>query len=143
MKSLYKLFIKFHVWVYRMTSGMLMSRFGDMEILLLSTRGRKTGQIHTVPLTYIDKGGEYYLAASAGGKPTHPAWYFNMVEMDTVLVQIKDQEIMARVEVLLGTERERVWHEFLKLSEVYAQYQAKTDREIPIVRLVPVMEETV
>ena len=106
--------------------------------LLLTTTGRKSGEKFVFPLFYGKAGGSYIVVASKGGAPQHPGWYRNLVSTPEVEVQVGTQKFKARARTATGEERTRLWQEALKFWPPYAEYQQKTEREIPVVVLDPV-----
>jgi proline iminopeptidase len=107
--------------------------------LLLTTTGRKSGERYVFPLFYGETGsGSYIVVASKGGAPQHPGWYRNLVANPEVEVQVGTRKLKARARTATGDERARLWQEALKFWPPYADYQQKTQREIPVVVLDPV-----
>lgn len=106
--------------------------------LLLDTVGRKTGERRIQPLIYGDTGGEVIVVASKGGADVHPAWYFNILAADEVAFQIGGQAFSATWRQLEGAERDEVWDFMVKLYPPYADYQAGTERQIPLIALKPI-----
>ena len=106
--------------------------------LLLTTTGRKSGEKFIFPLFYGEAGGSYFVVASKGGAPQHPGWYRNILANPEVDVQVGTQKLKARARTATGAERARLWQEALKFWPPYADYQQKTEREIPVVVLDPV-----
>jgi deazaflavin-dependent oxidoreductase (nitroreductase family) len=130
------LFGQEHVDRYQATDG----REGHVwkrgtTILLLHTRGRRSGQERIQPLIYREVDGRYVIVASRGGSPEHPAWYLNLREQDEVLVQVEGDRFRARHHDATGAERERLWTRMNEVWPDYDAYQTKTDREIPVVVL--------
>jgi deazaflavin-dependent oxidoreductase (nitroreductase family) len=107
-------------------------------MLLLTTRGRKTGEAHTVPLLFIDDGETIALIASYGGRPYHPAWYLNLVDEPEVSVQTADGKSRRIARTATPAERETWWPRVVEAYSDYATYQNRTTREIPVVLLQPV-----
>jgi deazaflavin-dependent oxidoreductase (nitroreductase family) len=103
--------------------------------LLLTTRGRKTGQLHRTPLIYGKDGEDIIIVASRGGHPRHPAWYLNLVENPEVEVQIGADKFLARAHTATPEEKARLWPLMASIWPGYDDYQKKTDREIPVVVL--------
>src|ERR1700732_2956168 len=112
----------------------------DMTVpsLLLTTTGRKSGEKFIFPLYYGKAGDSYIVVASKGGAPQHPNWYRNLVANPEVDVQVGTAKMKARARTATGEERARLWQEALKFWPPYADYQKKTEREIPVVVLDPV-----
>jgi deazaflavin-dependent oxidoreductase (nitroreductase family) len=108
---------------------------GLVPTLLLTTVGRKSGKVLTLPLIFGRAGSDYVVVASKGGAPSHPAWYFNLEANPEVQVQVKDEKFTARARTAQGPERAGLWANMVDIYGPYAQYQTKTDRQIPIVVL--------
>lgn len=106
--------------------------------LLLTTTGRRSGQARVLPLIYGDApGGAAVIIASKGGAPEHPAWYNNLVADPNVSVQIAERTFDGIARVASGDERARLWDAMTKIWPPYTDYQAATEREIPVVVLEP------
>ncbi|MBV9553541.1 MAG: nitroreductase family deazaflavin-dependent oxidoreductase [Alphaproteobacteria bacterium] len=106
--------------------------------LLLTTTGRRSGERYIFPLFYGETGnGGYIIVASKGGAPKHPQWYLNIQAQPEVEVQVGTKKLKARARTAAGNERARLWQEALKFWPPYADYQEKTEREIPVVVLDP------
>ncbi|HVA30158.1 MAG TPA: nitroreductase family deazaflavin-dependent oxidoreductase [Gaiellaceae bacterium] len=103
--------------------------------LLLTVTGRKTGREYTTPLIFGRDGENLVLVASQGGRPQHPDWYLNLVEHPEVGVQVKADVFRARARTAEGEERERLWRQMNGIWRHYDEYQAKTERVIPVVVL--------
>lgn len=122
---------KGHMWDSRVVGGP-----GPVPTLLLTTTGRKSGKPRIMPLIYGEAdGGGYWVVASKGGAPQHPDWYFNLTANPEVEVQIAEDKFTARASTLSGPEREAAWRKMVRIWADYAEYQKKTDREIPVVLL--------
>jgi deazaflavin-dependent oxidoreductase (nitroreductase family) len=107
--------------------------------LLLTTTGRKSGERFIFPLFYGETGnGSYIVVASKGGAPTHPGWYRNLLANPEAEVQVGTAKVKVRARTATGAERARLWQDALKFWPPYADYQQKTEREIPVVVLDPV-----
>ncbi len=129
-----------HRLIYKATGGHIGSRLVDNDMLLLTTAGKVTGDDHTVPLLYLRDGTDLIIVASYGGRPQHPQWYVNLVATPTVTVQILGTTAVYSSATMRTDDRERWWPKVVAAYTDYARYQARTDREIPIVRLTPVHE---
>ena len=104
--------------------------------LLLTTTGRKSGSALTLPLIFGHWGpDEYVVVASKGGAPTHPAWYLNLQSNPEVEVQVKGDKFTARAHTAGGAERAALWPKMVEIYAPYEDYQAKTERQIPVVVL--------
>jgi deazaflavin-dependent oxidoreductase (nitroreductase family) len=130
------LFGEEHVRRYRETGGEVGHdwRRGS-KILLLTTKGRKTGEPRTTPLIYENDGDAYVIVASKGGTPEHPGWYLNLDKDPGVELQVRDEVFPARARTATGDERERLWKLAAQQWPDYDEYQKKTDRVIPVVVL--------
>lgn len=126
-----------HVRRYRETDGELGYWWKrGSEILLLTTKGRKSGEERTHALIFREVGGDYILVASKGGDPQHPAWFLNMeANPEDIEVQIKADRFKVRHRVAEGAEREHLWKLMNEVWPDYEQYQTKTDRQIPVLVL--------
>jgi deazaflavin-dependent oxidoreductase (nitroreductase family) len=101
----------------------------------LTTTGRKSSEPRTKPLIYEQDGDRYVIVASKGGAPENPGWYRNLEKDPNVELQVLDEVFPARARTAEGEERERLWKLVNQQWPDYDSYQAKTDREIPVVVL--------
>jgi len=125
-----------HVKRYRETGGEVGHIWKEgSTVLLLTTTGRKSGEPRTTPLIYAQNGDDYVIVASKGGAPEHPGWYENLSKNPDVELQVLDDVFPARARTAEGDERERLWAKANEVWPHYAEYQEKTDREIPVVVL--------
>ena len=108
---------------------------GEVPTLLLLTKGRKSGKYFTAPLVYGKVDDNIIIVASLGGAPKHPNWYPNLVADPNVLVQVGTDKFRARARTAEGAERERLWKHMAGVFPTYDEYQAKTERQIPVVVL--------
>ncbi len=109
--------------------------------LLLNATGRKTGRVRSRPLVYKKVGDSYVIVASKGGAPRSPHWYHNLVANPDCEVQVAAETYAVRARTAEGDERERLWAEMVEVLPQYEEYQALTDRVIPVVVLEPRPEE--
>lgn len=122
-----------HLWDAAQAGGA-----GMLTTLLLHTTGRKSGRQSVLPLIYRSTGdGGYCIIASKGGAPAHPAWYLNLDADPKVHVKVANEEFDAVARVAEGDERERLWNLMVDYYGPYTDYQAATDRLIPVVVLDP------
>ena len=103
--------------------------------LLLTTLGRSSGEQRTLPLIYGKDGDDHIIVASKGGHADHPAWYLNLQASNAVSVQVAADKFSARAELVEETDRARIWDMMAEIWPPYNEYQEKTDRQIPVVRL--------
>jgi deazaflavin-dependent oxidoreductase (nitroreductase family) len=104
-------------------------------ILLLTTKGRKSGRSYTHPLIYRDHGDDYLIVASKGGADAPPSWYLNLQADPDVEVQIKGERFSAHARAATPEERPEMWASMTQVWPDYDGYQKKTSREIAIVVL--------
>lgn len=108
-----------------------------MDVVVFTIRGRKSGLLRRVPLMRVEHGGSYAVVASKGGAPENPAWYHNVTANPEVTVQDGDQFIDGVARELSGAEREEWWERGVAAFPPYAEYQTKTDRQIPVLLVEP------
>jgi deazaflavin-dependent oxidoreductase (nitroreductase family) len=122
-----------HVDRYLETDGEDGHDWQGVPTLLLTTRGRRSGEPHTLPLIYGRDGDRLLIVASRGGAPRHPAWYLNLTADPHVEVQVKGDRFPATAHTAGADEKPRLWRTMTSIWPDYDQYQTRTDREIPIV----------
>jgi deazaflavin-dependent oxidoreductase (nitroreductase family) len=105
----------------------------NMPIIVITTRGNKSGKIRKTPLMRVEHDGEYALVASQGGAPTHPVWYYNLIAApDAVSLQDGPDPFGVTVREASGDEKATWWARAVAAYPPYEEYQAKTDRQIPL-----------
>jgi deazaflavin-dependent oxidoreductase (nitroreductase family) len=130
------LFGQEHVRVYRETGGERGYHWRKgTAILLLTTKGRSSGQERTTPLIHRVDGDRWVIVASKGGAPDHPGWFKNLAADPAATIQVKDEQIPVSASVAEGEERDRLWATMIEAWPDYDEYQKKTDRQIPVVVL--------
>ncbi len=122
-----------HVRVYRETKGERGYHWRGTTILLLTTKGRTSGELRTTPLIHRTDGDRWIVVASKGGAPEHPSWYQNLLADPEATIEVKAEEITVRATTATGEERNRLWSLMAEVWPAYDDYQKKTDREIPVV----------
>ena len=125
----------FHARIYRLTGGAIGRRLVGNDMMLLTTTGSVTGRMHTVPLLYLRDGARFIVIASYGGRRRHPTWYDNLVAEPSVEIQVRAESMQMVARTAFPEERERWWPQVVAAYEGYLTYQARTDREIPLVVL--------
>jgi deazaflavin-dependent oxidoreductase (nitroreductase family) len=105
--------------------------------LRLTTSGRKSGQPRTVDLLYIRHGPAYVLTASNGGRQRHPAWYLNLQSNPQVTIDVHGTRTPAVAEVAGPDKRKELWARLIEIAPMYAGYEKRTQREIPMVLVRP------
>lgn len=124
-----------HSSLYRRTEGRFGGRMFGAPVLLLNTVGRKSGRARTTPLLYLREGEDYVIVASNGGAKKHPAWYLNLMEHPETTVEVEGGKERVRAERTSPEEKARLWPKLVEMYPGYADYQKKTEREIPVVIL--------
>ena len=104
-------------------------------LLLLTTTGAKSGQLRTKPMMFIPDGDRLLVIASNAGAPIHPDWYRNLVAHPEVTVEVGNETFKAIATVAEGLERQRLWSRVVELYPFFADHQAKTTRQIPVIVL--------
>lgn len=135
--SFYKRVGKLHGWLYRASRGRIGHSTGPVKNLMLTTRGRRSGQPRACPLTYLADGERFVLIASNGGNDRHPAWYWNLRAEPLATIEVGTLRLDVRAEIAAGDERERLWKAAVAMNPQYAMYESITAREIPVVVLSP------
>jgi F420H(2)-dependent quinone reductase len=126
-----------HRGLYRATGGKVAGAIGPLNVLLLTTTGRKSGKARTVPLLYTPADGSYAVVASMGGAPRHPDWCLNLRAEPSAMIEIGRDRVKVRAREAEGEERERLWRAMVDGYPGYDRYQAMTPRRIPVVVLEP------
>ena len=125
-----------HVRSYRETGGELGHDWKEgSSVLLLTTKGRKSGESRTTPLIYGRSGDDFVIVASKGGSDEPPGWYVNLKADPDVEVQVLDDVFPARARDATPDEQPELWERMIGEWRHYADYQQRTDREIPVVVL--------
>jgi deazaflavin-dependent oxidoreductase (nitroreductase family) len=123
---------------YEASDGQEATTMGGVPIMLVSTTGRKSGALRRTPLMRVEHQGSYAAIASKGGAPEHPAWYLNILADPVVTVRDGATVRTYRAHTAEGDERAAWWDRAVAVWPAYAEYQTKTDRQIPVVVLDPV-----
>ncbi|MGH9024999.1 MAG: nitroreductase family deazaflavin-dependent oxidoreductase, partial [Acidimicrobiia bacterium] len=121
----------------RLTGGRVLNRFRGGKILLLTSTGRRTGNLRTWPLLYLDDGDGFVVVGSNGGHDHDPAWCLNLRAEPAASVDVEGKKVAVRARFARGAERAEWWDRFIAAYVGYADYQGATDREIPVVMLEP------
>ncbi len=108
---------------------------GQTSLILLTTKGARTGQPRIIPLMYVPYGNQILAVASKGGAPQHPEWYNNVLAHPDVTVEVENEKFETKARVLTGEEREKAFARAVEVFPPYGEYQKKTAREIPVIAL--------
>lgn len=103
-----------------------------LPIIVMTTVGHKSGLVRKVPLMKVEHDGVYAIVASKGGAPEHPGWYHNLMAKPTVLIQDGPEPFETPVRLVSDDERAEWWERCVAAYPPYAEYQEKTEREIPV-----------
>ena len=122
---------------FRANQGKVGGNFERQPLLLLHHRGARTGVERVNPVAYQKVGDSYAVFASKGGSPTNPDWYHNLVANPEARVEVGTETFDVNARVARGEERERIWNEQKWLNPGFADYEERTEREIPVIVLDP------
>jgi len=137
-KSVMRAASALNTWIYRLSGGKLLGRFpSGVPVGLLTTTGRRSGRARTVPVLYLADGGDFILVASQGGAPTHPGWFLNLEADPKAELQIGPRRIPVTARPVAEEERDRLWPRLVAMYRPYDDYQRRTTRRIPVVKLTP------
>ncbi|MEE2885651.1 MAG: nitroreductase/quinone reductase family protein [Chloroflexota bacterium] len=126
-------FSNFHRLILSISRGRWMRRLNGLDMLLVCTKGRKTGKIRKTPLLYIQLGNIYYSAASYGGNDSHPDWYLNILMDADVVLLVEKKWVKAIAKIEVGASRSYAWTKLTDNYPGFENYQNKTSRLIPVV----------
>jgi deazaflavin-dependent oxidoreductase (nitroreductase family) len=126
-----------HVRQYRATDGEVGYLWNDAPILLLTTSGRRSGELRTSALIFGRDGDDYLVVASMGGAPRHPSWYLNITAQPSAEIQVRADRIPVIGRTASDDEKPRLWRIMTDVWPNYDAYQTRTDRSIPVVVLSP------
>ncbi len=127
-----------NTWIYRASGGRIGGRFpGGAPVLLLTTVGRKSGRPQTAPLLYLKEGDNYVIVASKGGMSHNPLWFKNLEAKRRVEVEVGGRRMAMTARRASDDEKHALWPRLCAMYPSYADYQARTARNIPVVILTP------
>jgi deazaflavin-dependent oxidoreductase (nitroreductase family) len=136
MNPIQKAFIAAHTFILHASGGKMGGSVGGQKVLLLTTKGNKSGKPRTVPVMCFEDEGQPVVIASAAGSPTHPAWFKNLEREPNVTVELDGKRFAARAEVVTGETRARILREVVRVQPRFSEYEKKAQgREIPVVVL--------
>ena len=120
---------------FRTNGGKVGGRFEGRTLLLLHTKGAKSGRERINPLATVTDGDRYVVIASKGGSATHPDWYFNVLANPIVTVETGRETFQARADVIPEPERTRLYNKMVDMMPTFDDYRRNTKREIPVIAL--------
>ena len=127
-----------NTWIYRLTGGRIGGKFlRGAPVMLLTTTGRTSGEPRTAPLLYLERGREIVVVASKGGMSTHPMWFRNLEANPRCEVEIRTTKQAMLSRRATEAEKAALWPSLLDMYPDFADYQARTTRDIPVVILTP------
>ncbi|PGH47147.1 nitroreductase family deazaflavin-dependent oxidoreductase [Streptomyces sp. Ru87] len=129
--------VRDQVELYESSGGTEGTTMRGMPVIVLTTRGAKSGKIRKTPLMRVEHDGDYAVVASQGGAPRHPVWYHNLVADPRVELQDGPERRDMTAREVTGDEKKVWWERAVAAFPDYADYQRKTDREIPVFVLEP------
>ena len=130
--------VRDQVELYEGSGGTEGTTLRGMPVVILSTLGAKSGKLRKIPLMRVEHDGAYAAVASLGGAPKHPVWYFNMLANPVVELQDGPVKQDMKAREVTGEEKAAWWERAVAAFPDYADYQRRTDREIPVFVLEPV-----
>ena len=131
--------VRDQVELYEGSGGTSGTTMRGMPVIIMTSRGARSGKLRKVPLMRVEHDGEYAAVASLGGAPKNPVWYFNLVADPDV--EVRDGTVVRAMTAreLSGAEKATWWQRCVAAFPDYADYQARTDREIPVFVLTPAL----
>ena len=120
---------------FRENGGKVGGYFEGAPVLLLTTKGAKTGKTRVNPVMYLSGGDRMFVFASKGGAPTDPDWYHNLVANPDATVEVGIETFPAKATVIFGKERDEIYAKQAALYPGFAEYERKTTRKIPVIAL--------
>ena len=123
--------------LYRTSGGRVMGTVRGMPVLLITIAGRKSGAMHTTPVSYLEDDGEYVVTGSGSGSPKEPQWFKNLRRAYDAEIQVGSRRLAVKVDVVEGAQREILWQRLLVRAPFFGDYQRKVRRQIPMAILTP------
>jgi len=120
---------------FRANAGKVGAPFEGAPMVLLTSKGAKSGRPHTTPLVYLEDAGRIYVFGSMGGAPKHPAWYHNLVANPDATVEVGTESYAVKAVITSGEERDRLFRKQASLLPAFGEYEKRTTRTIPVVAL--------
>ena len=125
---------------FRTNDGKVGGRFEGKTLLLLHTKGAKSGQERVNPAAYVKDGDRIVVIASKGGAPTNPNWYYNVLANPLVTVEVGTKKLQAQAMVAEEPERTRLYNKMAEMMPGFNEYRTRTTRQIPVIVLTPVKQ---
>ncbi len=131
----WKWFGKFHTKVYQLSGGRIGAKLDGLDMVLLDTIGRKTGQVRTIPLACYPYKDSVIVVAGNSGFDKHPVWFLNLQSRPDITIQLGCERFYVVAEELKGAEREACWQQVIKVNPRLMDYKKKVSRDIAVVYL--------
>jgi len=128
---------RIHRAIFRATRGRVGSRIGAFPVLLLTTRGRRSGERRDVTLSFVRDDDAFVVVASYAGEPRDPAWWQNLKAHPEAEVLVDGRRLQVKAREAEGARRELLWARIVEADPAYAEYQRRTERRLPVVLLEP------
>lgn len=133
VRKMMKFYTRLNVWVYKKSNGRLMKNFpGGYPICVVTMTGKKSGLPREVPLIHLPRGEQKIIIASQGGLEKNPVWYYNLKANPEISILFGGQQARYRARQVSEAEKAEMWPHILSLYPDFDEYQARTDRDIPV-----------
>jgi deazaflavin-dependent oxidoreductase (nitroreductase family) len=133
IRAFIKTFTRINVWVYKLSGGRLLNKFpGGFDICIVGTTGAKSGKRREIALIHLPYGKAKLLVASQGGADTHPTWYHNVKAHPGIDIMFGAEKHAYRARQVSDDEKRDLWPHLLSIYPPFDEYQARTDRNIPV-----------
>ncbi len=138
VRAITKLYTRLNVFVFKKTNGKLMKNFpGGYPICIVTMTGKKSGKKREIPLIHLPHGDDKYLVASQGGMNKNPIWYNNIAANPNIEILVNGESKAYLATQISSEEKAQIWPHLLSLYPDFDEYQARTDRDIPVFRCSP------
>ena|SRR5260221_10516080 len=117
---------------FRANNGKVGGMFAGMNLLLMTTKGAKSGKESVIPVAYTKDGENFVVVASKGGAPTNPGWYYNLIAYPEITIEVGSEKFQVRAVTTADEERERLFNQHAATYPAFNDYKTKTTREIPV-----------
>jgi deazaflavin-dependent oxidoreductase (nitroreductase family) len=132
-----KFYWRLHKWILQMTSGRLFARVGKLDVLMLRTTGRKSGQPRLTALSFVPHAAGYAVVASNAGADSEPSWWLNLQAKPRAELEIRGVRFAVTWRIAQGDEAEKLYAKFVEAEPGYAEYRQRTARKIQVLILEP------
>ena len=133
-----KSFRNLHVFLYHSSGGKFGGSINGSPVLLLTVTGHRSGKAYTIPVAYVQHDGEYLISASAAGADKNPVWFSNLASRPEAKIEVQGKTYSVTAAITTGEERDRLYQLFKAQGSNFVEYEKKTARKIPVIRLQPI-----